>query len=328
MNKIRTVVFLVLAMGLNALAQSTRPAVSAVTKIGIVVEDMDRSLAFYTGVLDFKKTSDEEVAGERYEQLNGVFGLRCRIVGLSLGSETIELTEYLTPRGRVVPRDSRSNDRWFQHIAIVTTDMDRAYARLRERKVHFASTGPQTLPQWNKGAAGIRAFYFRDPDDHVLEVIYFPAGKGDPRWQEKQALFPGVDHTAVVVEDTDKSLAFYRDILGFRIAGGSENYGSEQEHLNNVQGARLRITTMKAPDGPGVEFLQYLAPKDGKPYPADAKANDLFSWQTTVGTADSAGLLKDLGDRGYKLVSTAPSETEFIVRDPDGHAVHVVRQLK
>jgi len=317
-------VFLLLATS-SAFAQTTRPTTTAVTKIGIVVDDMDRSVDFYTHVLDFQKVSDNEVAGERYEQLNGVFGLRCRIVGLTLGNESIELTEYLTPRGRLIPRDSRSNDHWFQHIAIVTTDMDRAYTRLRENKVHFASTGPQTLPQWNKGAAGIRAFYFRDPDDHVLEVINFPSDKGDPKWQSTNDLFPGIDHTAIVVENTEKSLAFYRDALGFRVAGGSENYGVEQEHLNNIQAAHLRITTMKSPAGPGVEFLEYLAPRDGRPYPADSKANDIFAWQTNLATPDAAGLLKDLRERGYTVISTPPSESEFIVRDPDGHAVHVVQ---
>ena len=50
-----------------------------------------------------------------------------------------------------------------------------------------------------------------------------------------------------------------------RVAGQGENYGEEQEHLNNVFGARLRITTLRAPTGPGVELLQYLAPRDGRP---------------------------------------------------------------
>ena len=51
---------------------------------------------------------------------------------------------------------------------------------------------------------------------------------------------------AIVVADTDVSLAFYRDALGMRVAGSSENYGSEQEHLNNIFGARLRITALRA----------------------------------------------------------------------------------
>src|SRR5206468_8146079 len=62
-------------------------------------------------------------------------------------------------------------------------------------------------------------------------------------------LFLGIDHTAIVVSDTDKSLAFYRDLLGLRVVGESENYGVEQEHLNQVFGARLQITALRAERG-------------------------------------------------------------------------------
>ena len=128
------------------------------------------------------------------------------------------------------------------------------------RKVQFVSTGPQRLPDWNIGAAGIKAFYFQDPDRHNLEVISFPPGKGDPRWQEKtNKLFLGIDHTAITVAQTDASLRFYSDLLGFRKAGESENYGTEQEHLNQIFGAHLRITAMRAMSGPGIEFLEYLS---------------------------------------------------------------------
>ena len=69
-------------------------------------------------------------------------------------------------------------------------------------------------------------------------------------------------------------------LSGMQVAGESENYGPEQERLNNVFGARLRITALRAQAGPGIEFLEYLAPRDGRPYPADAKPNDLVHWQT------------------------------------------------
>ena len=158
-----------------------------------------------------------------------------RIVRMQLGNEYIDLTEYLAPRGRPIPVDSRSNDLWFQHIAIVVRDMDQAFEKLRELKVQFVSTGPQTLPPSIPAAAGIKAFYFHDPDQHNLEIIYFPPGKGDPRWQEKtDKLFLGIDHTAIGISNTDASLKFYRDLLGLRKAGESENFGTEQEHLNQV----------------------------------------------------------------------------------------------
>ncbi|MFT3785501.1 MAG: VOC family protein [Tepidisphaeraceae bacterium] len=313
-------------------AERPQAKVDAVLSVGIVVDDLDRSIDFYTRTLNFRVADVKEIVGDDAEALFGVFGMRARVATLSLGSEQIRLIDYLTPGGRPMPADSRSNDRWFQHIAIVVTDMDRAYARLREAKVGFASTGPQTLPLSNPNAGGIRAFYFRDPDNHVLELIQFPADKGDPRWQRSTELFAGIDHTAIVVTDTETSLRFYRDALGLRVAGESENVGTEQAHLNNVRGAHLRITGLRAVSGPGVELLEYLAPQDGRPLPADPRLDDQSTWLTIVGSADVEDLFRSLRDERQSFVSptvvTAAGagfgvSRAAIVRDPDGHAIAV-----
>jgi catechol 2,3-dioxygenase-like lactoylglutathione lyase family enzyme len=245
------------------------------------VSDADRAAAFYERVLSFEKISDVEVAGDAWERLDGLAAVRLRVVRLRLGEETLELYEY-EPEGRPIPPDSRSNDRWFQHVAIIVSDMDRAHALLREHDVRPASPAPQTLPLSNPNAGGIRAFYFFDPDGHPLEILEFPPDKGEPRWQREDRLFLGIDHTAIVVGDTDESLRFYRDALGFRVAGESENFGPEQEALNAVSGARLRITGLRASAGPGIELLEYLAPDGGRPIPADVRANDLARWQTKL----------------------------------------------
>lgn len=310
--------------------------ITSVDAVGMTVSDMDRSVEFYSNVLSFEKVSDVEVWGTEYEHLQGIFGIRMRIVRMRLGNESIELTEYLTPKGRPIPVDSRSNDLWFQHIAIVVSDMDKAYERLRQNKVQHASTAPQQLPDWNKAAAGIRAFYFRDPDEHNLEIIYFPPGKGNPEWQSADGkLFLGIDHTAIVVSDTDESLKFYRDLLGLRVAGESQNYGTEQEHLNNVFGAKLRITGLRAATGPGIEFLEYLAPGDGRPIPEDERANDLVHWQTTLVTDGADNASESLQAGKAEFVSPGVVEIPegklgfkqgFLVRDPDGHVMEIVER--
>src|SRR5438309_3137147 len=267
----------------KGLAQQRPALVDGVDAIGITVSDMDRAVDFYSKVLTFEKVSDTEVAGENYEHLEGVFGLRIRVVRMRLGDEFIELTEYLAPKSRPIPIDSRSNDRWFQHIAIIVSDMDKAYTWLRQNKVEHASSGPQRLPDWNKNAAGISAFYFKDPDEHPVEVLQFPPDKGAEKWHRQNGkLFLGIDHTAIVVWDTDSSVKFYRDLLGLRVAGESENYGTEQEHLNNVFGARLRITALRGEHGPGIELLEYLAPRDGAAFPADEHANDVLHRETIL----------------------------------------------
>ncbi|MBK7904620.1 MAG: VOC family protein [Proteobacteria bacterium] len=114
-------------------------AVQSVEAVAIPVTDMDRAVRFYTKVLTFERVADREVAGDAYEHLYGVFGVRLRAVRLRLGDEAIELVQFLAPRGRPPPADSRANDRWFQHIAIVVADLDRAYALLRVGGAEHAS---------------------------------------------------------------------------------------------------------------------------------------------------------------------------------------------
>lgn len=309
--------------------------IRAIRSILITVADMDRSVDFYSRVLTFQKLSDVELAGDRVEHLFGVFGAHVRVVQMKLGGESIELVQFLAPRGRPIPGDSRSNDLWFQHIAIIVSDMDRAYAILRKNNVEHASSGPQRLPDWNKNAGGIKAFYFKDPDQHPVEILEFPAGKGDPKWHlPSDRLFLGIDHTAIAVSDTDASLRFYHDLLGLRVAGESDNYGTEQEHLNNVFGAHLRITALRAPAGPGIELLEYLSPRDGKPYPSDEHANDLVHRQTELETDRAADAIAPLRAAKTRFVSAGPSSFSaseagfshaFVIRDPDGHALGIVQ---
>ena len=299
-----------LAAAYTAAAPETTPLVSSVDAIGITVADMDRSVAFYRELFGFELVADREVNGGPNAEVTGG---RARVVRLRLGDETLELVQWLGTVGRAVPSDSRSNDRWFQHVAIIVSDMDQAYLWLTRHHVQPISPAPQRLPDWNPAAGGIRAFYFKDPDGHPLEILEFPADKGDARWRRpSDRVFLGIDHTAIVVADTEAALRFYRDTLGLQVAGTSDNWGPEQERLNAVPGARLRITTLRALSGPGVELLEYLSPRDGRPAPSDARATDLTHWRTIV-KADLTRAARVLSAGGAAIS----------VRDPDGHAVEL-----
>jgi hypothetical protein len=115
-----------------------------------------------------------------------------------------------------------------------------------------------------------------------------------------------------------------------RVAGESENWGPEQEHLNNVFGARLRITGLRAAAGPGIELLEYLAPRDGRPAPPDLRANDAAHWETTLVTGTLAPVLPLARSHRVSLVSPGPVPLEStplglragaLARDPDGHGI-------
>jgi catechol 2,3-dioxygenase-like lactoylglutathione lyase family enzyme len=118
--------------------------VDAVERVVIPVSRPEQAAAFYIGALSFAPV--EDAAGRHL---------------LQLGGETIEL---LQSGGRPIPAGSRSNDGWFQHLAIVVSDIDAAYARVLQAGAAAISAEPQSLPQWNPNAGGIRAVYFRDPD--------------------------------------------------------------------------------------------------------------------------------------------------------------------
>jgi len=144
----------------------------------MTVSDLDRSVEFYSKVLSFEKVSEVKRRA-RIRTPGRVFRPSMRVARMRLGDEFIELTEYLAPRGKPALLG-----RPCQTITGSSTspsspaDMDRAYKLLRANRVEHASTGPQLLPEWNRNAAGIQAFYFRDPDGHFWKCCSFPSDKG------------------------------------------------------------------------------------------------------------------------------------------------------
>jgi catechol 2,3-dioxygenase-like lactoylglutathione lyase family enzyme len=305
--------------------------------IGFTVSDMNRSVAFYSDVLEFEKVADFRVGGAMYDRLQGVFGSNARIVHMRLGDQIVEFTQYIAPPdGRPIPVPSHSNDLWFEHLAIIVADMDRAYQVLQRHGVRQISPEPQTIPASNVAAAGIKAIKFRDPDNHNLELLWFPAGKGASVWhQPSNRLFLGIDHTAIAVGNSAASLSFYRDLLGMKVAGGSLNIGITQEYLDNVFGARVKVTAMVPTDAPPhVEFLQYETPPGGRPMPLDTMATDLWHWQTSLLVSDVQAAADALRTAGVRFVSsdvTPASDPKLgfsqavMVRDPDGHAMRLVQ---
>lgn len=315
--------------------EHTSTLVTAVASVGFTVSDMVRSVAFYRDVLTFKPISDVEVDGPEYDQLWGIFGVRARVVRLQLGEQQLELIEFLSPPDvRPIPVPSYSNDLWFQHVAIVVGDMEAAWAQLRKHHVRQISPRPQTIPVSNAAAAGIKAIKFRDPDGHNLELLWFPEGKGNPVWHRPgSSVFLGIDHTAMTVRSTENSIKFYRDLLGLTVAGGSFNIGTEQEHLDSLSGARVRVTGMKPLMGPpGVEFLEYESPAAGRPMPADSHPTDLWYWQTRLVVSDleaAAAMLWGTTQFLSSGVVTLPDKVlgftkGVLIRDPDGHALQLV----
>jgi catechol 2,3-dioxygenase-like lactoylglutathione lyase family enzyme len=306
--------------------------VTDVKSVAFTVADLTKEVQFFQNVLQFKKVNEFVLDAKTSLELFGIKTKQTKIAVLQLGEETIQLMQFEGVQNKSFPIDSKSNDLWFQHIAIVVNDMDKAFQIIKDNDLQYVSSSPQTLPNYLPNAAGISAFYFQDPEGHVLELIHFPKDKGNPKWQKTtEKLFLGIDHSAIGIEKTTKSLPFYTQILGLKVGGNSENYGTEQEHLNQVFGAHLLITGLHANTGFGVEFLDYLAPQGGKLYPKESAPTDLWHWNYIMKANNLEKIYTDLKSKDYKLISngivnlkipeTEISGKALLVRDPDGHAI-------
>src|ERR1700687_4181017 len=142
--------------------------VSAVDSVAITVSDADRAVEFYSRVLTFEKVADREVAGEEYEHLFGVFGLR------AAQGPGVELLEYLTPRtGRAMPPDTQANDLWYWQIDVRAPQPAAIAASLQETHAGLVSSQAAQLHDvslgWRNGGVA------HDPDGHGSLIVGDPA---------------------------------------------------------------------------------------------------------------------------------------------------------
>ncbi|WP_138502445.1 VOC family protein [Nostoc sp. PA-18-2419] len=303
--------------------------VQRIRAIGLTVTSCDRSLDFYRQALDFELVCDITVADEGYNNLEAVTGTKVRIVTLRLGNELIKLMEYLNFKGKPIPSDSQSNDLWFQHMAIVVSDMDRAYTHLRSFSIESISVEPQTMPPDNEASAGVRAFKFKDPDGHDLELIWFPPDKGQEKWhQHTNRLFLGIDHSAIAVSNTEQSLHFYRDLLLMQIDSRSLNWQSTQTRLDNLPKAKVQITALRpVEDGVGIELLDYILPGKGRSIPSDWKSYDIGHIQMELVVNNIEPLVDKLRHNQVQFLDSSFGDNQgYLIKDPDGHPILLIAE--
>lgn len=258
-------------------------AVRRLLRVGLTVTDLPRLSRFYEEALGFAAGPEGE-ADAAFCRLLGARRARTRL--LRLGAEEIELAQ-LDPPGPPYPAGSTAADLVFQHCALVTPDIARAYARLDAfRPEPISRGGPVRLPD---RSGGVTAFKFRDPDGHPLELIQFP----DPRP-------PGIDHSAIVAADVGRSIAFYEG-LGLRTVSRQVNTGAEQEALDGLDDPVVDVVGLAAPvPALHVELLGYRAPR---PSPAPRPPPDAV--------AASRLVMEVVGLDGAAALA----------HDPDGHAL-------
>jgi catechol 2,3-dioxygenase-like lactoylglutathione lyase family enzyme len=242
-------------------------------------------------------------------------------IELALGRQVIKLIGA-QPGGRSYPADVAGWSPLFQHIAIVVPDMARAYAHLSTITgwTPISTSGPQLLPVTS---GGVSAFKFRDPDGHPLELIAFPPTAVPPQWKTtSQDVCLGIDHSAVSVSNTARSIEFYES-LGLHRSGGSLNAGPAQAMLDDVDEPVVEVTALTpAQPTPHVELLCYRGDFDRR-VPAQAP-NDVTATRLVL-TVESRATLDVVCASTSSAILSGPASHEnkyrALLHDPDGHLI-------
>ncbi|MGH8219412.1 MAG: VOC family protein [Steroidobacteraceae bacterium] len=303
------------------MARSTRA--KRIAGVSLTSANADALAEFYTA-LGFERAGIELRGGPAFAHLARLPRAQARVVLLRLGAEWLELAAFARPR-RPYPDDGASNDPWFQHFAIVVSSMQAAYARLTRLNgwTPITRPQPQRLPA---SAGGATAFKFRDPEGHPLELLEFPADRMPPLWRARGAdeanPFLGIDHSAIVVASTERSLDFYERRLGLTRTGGSRNRGAEQAHLDGLPEPEVEVTALAAalPQPPHLELLCYRAPRAQAALSAPLESCDIAATRLMIEIGDPAGIEPALGADDARLTAL----TGALVHDPDGHALVLV----
>ncbi|MHB1094198.1 VOC family protein [Thiobacillus sp.] len=296
-------------------------------RISRTVSDLARAVAFYRDTLDFRVVDEVTHNDDAWGRLMGIAGARAQSVTMRLGEQEIELVMF-DPPGDPYPSESSATDLWFQHIAIVVSDIQAAYTRLYAYSFKpISENGPQQLPPTS---GNVIAFKFRDPDGHPLELIQFPEGTGNARWRQKTGLFCGIDHSAIDVADVERSIDFYTRMLGLRVVSRSVNTGTEQARLDHEPNVQVDVVALQPSiEGPPhLELLGYVQP-EGCPIPADFKSSDVIADRLILQVQDLPRLLKSMENEQVTIISSSIAiscggQFAVHVRDPAGHSLVLV----
>lgn len=138
------------------------------------------------------------------------------------------------------------------------------------------------------------------------------------------------DHTGITVSNLERSLAFWRDILGFELSHRTHQTGELAGEITGVQGAEISLAVLKAP-GHKIELLEYLAPPDRKhlaPRPCD-----VGSVHVALTVDDLDAVLAAIAASGWHVAGKAqtlqsgPNAGKRVVyaRDPDGTTIEFMQ---
>jgi catechol 2,3-dioxygenase-like lactoylglutathione lyase family enzyme len=140
------------------------------------------------------------------------------------------------------------------------------------------------------------------------------------------------DHTGITVSNLERSLAFWRDVLGFELSHRAHQTGELAREITGVAGAELKLAVLKAPGGHKIELLEYLGPPDCKKN-VNLRPCDVGSVHVAMLVDDLNAVLESIAASGWKaagkpqILKSGPNAGKRVVYvcDPDGTTVEFMQ---
>ena len=142
------------------------------------------------------------------------------------------------------------------------------------------------------------------------------------------------DHTGFTVSNLERSLAFWRDVLGFDLSHQPHQTGKLASEITGVHGAEISIAVLKG-YGHKIELLEYLAPTDRKKH-VDLRPCDVGFVHVALVIDDLDSVLQKIAASGWKAagqpqtLTAGPNAGKRVVyvRDPDGTTIEFMELAK
>jgi catechol 2,3-dioxygenase-like lactoylglutathione lyase family enzyme len=142
----------------------------------ITTSDIERSLAFWRGLLELDLIGRGEIAAPHLDAVIGLGPTRLLWAELAVpDGGMLEIFQYLAPLGTEIR--ARTCDPGSVHVCFEVTDLDALVDKLRAAGVPMRSSEPVTIPtgDWR----GWRDIYVEDPDGVTIELSERPTAAGE-----------------------------------------------------------------------------------------------------------------------------------------------------
>src|SRR4029077_13984994 len=140
------------------------------------------------------------------------------------------------------------------------------------------------------------------------------------------------DHTGITVSNLERSLAFWRDVLGFELSHRVDQKGELAAEITGVPDGAISLAVLKAPGGHKIELLHYTAPADRKQH-VDLRPWEVGAGHVALTVDDLEAVLEKTAASGWKAdrkpqtLTTGPNAGKRVmyVRDPDGTTIEFMK---